>query len=1047
MRRSIRSLALSLSLALFFGSTSATAALIKPGSTAGVTIEVAGPDQAALSKRAAKLAKRAKKAEKQAKQAAKKARKKAAKRAARRARKAAEEAANPVAEVVPVKPAPVEKEPLPPIEFVEEFPGKTDPKPEPIEEKQPEPVVVKSPKPALNCDKPGKRKGLRRRWRAEKSFKFAFHRGRDPRRLVLKLRDDACATAAKGRLFVGDDRGLSDVVKALESSAPGAHVTRRFQANDKTLEAARREGESNIGQRLADMRQYYWILLDHEDHMKPLLSELVRLDAVENVYSPSLPVAPPGDILEPPTPNFSGNLGFWNSAPDGLDIDFAANVVGASKGGTGGAATVADLEYGWNFDHEDLSGSGPSALYELGAAGAGFSPFGNDHGTAVAGIIAADSDAPGIKGIAPSAGYLAVPVMEDALSAVDTAQAILDVAVTDPTRRLGARGVVLLEMQASGPNAGAGQFGLVPVEYEQAEFDAIKLATSLGVVVIEAAANGSQDLDLRSGNSGHPTYDVFDPSVRHSGAILVGGGTSSAPHTPNQTSNVGGRIDAYAWGQNVFSLGYGPLRADGFPAGNADPNQLYVSNFGGTSGASAIIAGVTAIFESVHFVNHQSQSAVRHLDSTALRLLLRTTGTASDDPAVDRIGRQPDLAEQLPLMSMGPNLGSVFSGEADAGMGAALAPIDDLDGDGVGELIVGSPGGSGSVTIYSGASGDIIVRFPGNPGERFGAAVSAIEDLDGDGLQDVIVGAPDAFGSGRVTIHSTGSFQILRNYLGENSGDDYGAAVASQGDADGDGVPEIVVGAPLFDRFGQDGGRVYNISTATNQTRWTKDGASGANYGSVLVTGDVLFGDGALEILVGSPGDPGFANNAAGRVFVYQPTGDLWNVYTGMEDSAQFGSSIALVGDRDGDGRDDFAVGSPGENLGRGSVAIFSGHSTGLLQFTQGRVQGARFGQSLAGPGDIDNDGVSDVLVGAPFQGGSSGAVFAIGLGPGSMPVRARYSAEASGDRLGTSLAVVGDVNGDGQREFVAGAPGSGRAGNAGGAAYLFVLPRFGYQF
>ena len=92
---------------------------------------------------------------------------------------------------------------------------------------------------------------------------------------------------------------------------------------------------------MADMRQYYWILLDKAKLRDPLVSALVRLDAVETVYSPSLPMPEPGDILEPETPDFSGNQGYWNAAPGGLDIDYAANDVGPGKGGTGGAEAMA----------------------------------------------------------------------------------------------------------------------------------------------------------------------------------------------------------------------------------------------------------------------------------------------------------------------------------------------------------------------------------------------------------------------------------------------------------------------------------------------------------------------------------------------------------------------------------------------------------------------------------------------------------------------------------------------------------------------------------
>jgi hypothetical protein len=165
------------------------------------------------------------------------------------------------------------------------------------------------------------------------------------------------------------------------------------------------------------------------------------------------------------------------------------------------------------------------------------------------------------------------------------------------------------------------------MEYWQGEYDAIATATANGVVVVEAAGNGSANLDDAAYGG------RFNRAVRDSGAILVGASTSTT-RVPMCWTNFGGRVDVHGWGENVVTMGYGDLFSSG-------EDQYYTSFFSGTSSASPIVTGAAA---SVQGAARASGRAA--LDSRAMRSLLAGTGTAQANDA-RRIGPLPDLRRAL----------------------------------------------------------------------------------------------------------------------------------------------------------------------------------------------------------------------------------------------------------------------------------------------------------------------------------------------------------------------------------------------------------------
>ncbi|MEQ8765994.1 MAG: FG-GAP-like repeat-containing protein [Planctomycetota bacterium] len=850
--------------------------------------------------------------------------------------------------------------------------------------------------------------GLLPRWTPIKDVGESILPGSDPRTVVLKLVDDAKAFTRNGKLKAHPHRPDVDAVVSFLANVPSLTVTRLVDIEDGLLERMRLQGQENIGQELADLSQLYSIRLPEGIEQRGLVATLLNFSAVESAYAAPLPSPPPGDIAPPITPDFTGQQAYRGPAPIGIDVDFATT----QPGGRASGVQIADVEYSWQLDHEDLMVKGPSA--PLGPAPV--DPRNDtNHGTAVLGVLAADVDGFGVTGLAPDATVRVLAA--NTSDGLNVAGALLYTAL-----QLNRGDVVLVEQQAFGPGG-----SLVPVEYNLAEYLAIRQLTACGIHVVEAGGNGGIDIDslLQS---------------RESGAVIVGSATAAAPHTRTVSSNFGERVDAFSWGESIVTLGYGPVGtgcASLFPGGDPDVRQWYTACFSGTSGASAIVASAVAILEAAHRAKWGQPMAPQ-----AMRLLLRTTGTASADPMVDKIGRQPDLKEQLGIVqTVGPQVSLVATGRDYSRSGGSVASAGDIDGDGIEDVLIGAEGLNlagvlGEAVIYSGKSGKLLGRVLGEMlGDRFGASVSGVGDVDGDGIPDVVVGAPNGLldGTGYVHVISGQTGNLILRLTGNAPNSLFGATVAGLGDLNGDGSAEVAVGAPgFYSGIGQGiPGRVYIISGLTGAVlhELVAD-AGGFQLGISLSQAGDVDGDGIADIAIGeirqSP-----SGQQPGRVYVY--SGASWrSLHTFIGESVElgFGASVGGVADLDGDGRSEVIVGITGSfnALGDGRARVFSGLTGGRLFDFAGDALSA-FGSSAAGVTDVNRDGFPDLAVGAPaWFGGGHGAVHVFsGVDGQQLNV---FRGESAGSSFGRALA-------DLSAGVLVGAPGYGSSSS--GKSYLLL--------
>jgi hypothetical protein len=415
--------------------------------------------------------------------------------------------------------------------------------------------------------------------------------------------------------------------------------------------------------------------------------------------------------------------------------------------------------------------------------------------------------------------------------------------------------------------------------------------------------------------------------------------------------------------------------------------------------------------------------------------------------------------------------GSTAAG--DRFFGNSVARAGDVNGDGYDDVIVGAHRSNGDLFAEGrayvfhgsvtglGATPAWVVEGD-QEGAWFGHSAAGAGDVNGDGFDDVIVGARN-YGNGQaaegrafVFLGSAAGLSTTAAWWAESDQPDahFGSAVSSAGDVNGDGYDDVVVGAPDHDNVWQGDGRAYvYLGSATGlglTSTWSvTSGRANALYGhSVACAGDVN-GDGYDDVAVGAP-DLTNDQTREGRVYVYPGSASGLSTTPisgseGNQGSARFGVSVASAGDVDGDGFADLVVGAESWGFANeGRAFLFRGTPAGLTGQAWSVSPGDGSGHSVAGAGDVNGDGFDEVIVGATRHIGGDpdeGAAFLYHGSPAGPGTTVRWAVEGDWHdvELGESVACAGDVNGDGFQDVVLGVPRFDAVSGLDGRVYVYL--------
>ncbi len=432
----------------------------------------------------------------------------------------------------------------------------------------------------------------------------------------------------------------------------------------------------------------------------------------------------------------------------------------------------------------------------------------------------------------------------------------------------------------------------------------------------------------------------------------------------------------------------------------------------------------------------------------------------------------------------GPTLGVQIeydwaaTGEAASGQfGRSASTAGDVNGDGYSDLVVGAPDHrqdglpTGKVYVYHGGPTGLSPTAAWSAGgegvyDGFGGAVGAAGDVNGDGYDDLVVGAyghndGGRIDAGKVYLYYGGPEGLgptaAWTAVGEHAYDELGWAVAGAGDVNGDGYADLVAGAagyPNGDRYGR-AYVYYGAEDGLGTAGWVASGeAADDRFGWAVGTAGDVNGDGYADLVVGAPfNDDG--GNDAGKVYVYYGSASGlgatvdWTA-AGAFNRDQFGFAVGTAGDVNGDGYADLIVGAPrsSDTYYVSKAFVYHGSASGLPDAANCRLvgqvnTGARFGFAVGTAGDVNGDGYADVLVGAYGVDGLTGGLFLYHGSESGIPWETTADWTAGGERLGDQFGwaagTAGDVNGDGYSDLVASAPGYDPPGSAdAGRAYVY---------
>ena len=378
-------------------------------------------------------------------------------------------------------------------------------------------------------------------------------------------------------------------------------------------------------------------------YVKPPAEPPVIMDEEMRMAAPNLTEDAP-----PVTPNFTARQLYLDAAPGGINARYAWTLAG----GKGDGIRIIDIEGAWRFTHEDLRINQGGVIAGTSSTDIGW----RNHGTAVVGEFGGDENTFGITGICPNANTRAISIFGTGMGSA--------VAIRRAADSLSAGDIILIELHRPGPRHAFAsrndQLGYIAVEWWPDDYAAILYAVSRGVIVVEAAGNGAENLSDAFYNTrpaGFPTTwrNPFNTANPTSNAVVVGAGapppgTHGRSHGPDRSrldfSNYGARVDVQGWGREVTTCGYGDLQ------GGSNEDFWYTDTFSGTSSASPIVVGALGCIQGR--LRNRSKPL---LNPTTARNLLRTTGSPQQDapgrPATQRIGNRPNLQQAFSNLGIG----------------------------------------------------------------------------------------------------------------------------------------------------------------------------------------------------------------------------------------------------------------------------------------------------------------------------------------------------------------------------------------------------------